>query len=160
MINAPVVLITGALTASGALQLWPSRRKAPHRHPGRRVEEGAALGPNYAGQIEKRSPSAPTSVEEEKVRRLVNRAVDVSPLDVTSTTPVPEVSPARDRAVHGKLRRDIRYQCPGYGTEHEHELRIIQSQGHGSVIDLSSTIGHKAAPGASIYTATSTPSKD
>ena len=35
----------------------------------------------------------------------------------------------------------------------KHELRVMQSQGHGSIINLSSTMGHKAAPGASIYTA-------
>jgi NAD(P)-dependent dehydrogenase (short-subunit alcohol dehydrogenase family) len=35
----------------------------------------------------------------------------------------------------------------------KHELRVMQPQGHGSVINLSSTMGHKAAPGASMYTA-------
>ena len=35
----------------------------------------------------------------------------------------------------------------------KHELRVMQAQGHGSIINLSSTMGHKAAPGASIYTA-------
>jgi NAD(P)-dependent dehydrogenase (short-subunit alcohol dehydrogenase family) len=35
----------------------------------------------------------------------------------------------------------------------KHELRVMQSQKRGSIINLSSTMGHKAAPGASIYTA-------
>jgi NAD(P)-dependent dehydrogenase (short-subunit alcohol dehydrogenase family) len=35
----------------------------------------------------------------------------------------------------------------------KHELRAMQGQRHGSIINLSSTMGHKAAPGASIYTA-------
>jgi NAD(P)-dependent dehydrogenase (short-subunit alcohol dehydrogenase family) len=35
----------------------------------------------------------------------------------------------------------------------KHEMRVMQSQGHGSIINLSSTMGHRAAPGASIYTA-------
>ena len=35
----------------------------------------------------------------------------------------------------------------------KHEMRAMQAQGHGSIINLSSTMGHKGAPGASIYTA-------
>ena len=35
----------------------------------------------------------------------------------------------------------------------KHELRVMQPQGHGSIINLSSTMGHKAAPGASMYVA-------
>jgi NADP-dependent 3-hydroxy acid dehydrogenase YdfG len=35
----------------------------------------------------------------------------------------------------------------------KHELRAMQDQGHGSIINLSSTMGRKAAPGASMYTA-------
>jgi NAD(P)-dependent dehydrogenase (short-subunit alcohol dehydrogenase family) len=35
----------------------------------------------------------------------------------------------------------------------KHELRVMLSQGRGSIINLSSTMGHKAAPGASFYKA-------
>ena len=35
----------------------------------------------------------------------------------------------------------------------KHELRVMQAQGSGSIINLSSTMGQKAAPGASVYTA-------
>jgi len=35
----------------------------------------------------------------------------------------------------------------------KHEMRVMAAQGHGSIINLSSTMGHRAAPGASIYTA-------
>src|SRR6202042_1508194 len=35
----------------------------------------------------------------------------------------------------------------------KHELRVMQAQGHGAIINLSSIAGHKAAPGASIYIA-------
>ncbi len=35
----------------------------------------------------------------------------------------------------------------------KHELCVMQSQGRGSIINLSSTMGHKAAPGASLYIA-------
>ena len=35
----------------------------------------------------------------------------------------------------------------------KHELRLMRAQGHGSVINISSTLGHKAAPGTSAYTA-------
>jgi NAD(P)-dependent dehydrogenase (short-subunit alcohol dehydrogenase family) len=35
----------------------------------------------------------------------------------------------------------------------KHEMRVMQEQGHGSIVNVSSTYGHKGAPGASIYTA-------
>jgi NAD(P)-dependent dehydrogenase (short-subunit alcohol dehydrogenase family) len=35
----------------------------------------------------------------------------------------------------------------------KHELRVMQPQGSGSIVNLSSTMGHRGAPGASIYTA-------
>jgi NAD(P)-dependent dehydrogenase (short-subunit alcohol dehydrogenase family) len=35
----------------------------------------------------------------------------------------------------------------------KHELRVMQPQGHGSIINLSSTMGHRAAAGASMYVA-------
>ena len=35
----------------------------------------------------------------------------------------------------------------------KHELRVMQAQGAGSIVNLSSTMGHRGAPGASIYTA-------
>src|SRR5271154_7130825 len=35
----------------------------------------------------------------------------------------------------------------------KHELRVMQAQGSGSIVNLSSTVGQKAAPGASVYTA-------
>ncbi len=35
----------------------------------------------------------------------------------------------------------------------KHELRVMQAQRHGSIINLSSTLGHKAAPGVSLYAA-------
>ena len=35
----------------------------------------------------------------------------------------------------------------------KHEMRVMHAQGHGSIVNLSSTLGSKAAPGASVYTA-------
>jgi NAD(P)-dependent dehydrogenase (short-subunit alcohol dehydrogenase family) len=35
----------------------------------------------------------------------------------------------------------------------KHELRVMQAQGSGSIVNLSSTMGHRGAPGASLYTA-------
>jgi NAD(P)-dependent dehydrogenase (short-subunit alcohol dehydrogenase family) len=35
----------------------------------------------------------------------------------------------------------------------KHELRVMQPQGSGSIINLSSTMGHRGASGASLYTA-------
>jgi NAD(P)-dependent dehydrogenase (short-subunit alcohol dehydrogenase family) len=35
----------------------------------------------------------------------------------------------------------------------KHELRVMQAQGAGSIVNLSSTMGHRGAAGASLYTA-------
>jgi NAD(P)-dependent dehydrogenase (short-subunit alcohol dehydrogenase family) len=35
----------------------------------------------------------------------------------------------------------------------KHELRVMQAQGHGSIVNISSTYGHEGASGASIYSA-------
>ena len=35
----------------------------------------------------------------------------------------------------------------------KHELRVMQAQGHGSIINISSTYGHEGAAGASVYAA-------
>jgi NAD(P)-dependent dehydrogenase (short-subunit alcohol dehydrogenase family) len=35
----------------------------------------------------------------------------------------------------------------------KHELRVMQAQGSGSIVNLSSTMGHRGAAGASLYTA-------
>ena len=41
----------------------------------------------------------------------------------------------------------------------KHEVRVMQAQGSGSIINISSTYGHEGAAGASIYVGASTPSK-
>jgi NAD(P)-dependent dehydrogenase (short-subunit alcohol dehydrogenase family) len=35
----------------------------------------------------------------------------------------------------------------------KHELRVMRGQGHGSIVNLSSVVGHKALPGAPLYVA-------
>src|SRR6266478_6196751 len=35
----------------------------------------------------------------------------------------------------------------------KHELRVMQAQGHGSIVNISSTYGHLGARGASVYSA-------
>ena len=35
----------------------------------------------------------------------------------------------------------------------KHELRVMQAQGSGSIVNISSTYGHEGAAGASVYAA-------
>ena len=35
----------------------------------------------------------------------------------------------------------------------KHELRVMQPQGSGSIVNISSTMGHRGAPNASLYAA-------
>ena len=39
----------------------------------------------------------------------------------------------------------------------KHELRVMQTQGGGAIVNLSSIVGHKALPGAPLYVASSMP---
>jgi NAD(P)-dependent dehydrogenase (short-subunit alcohol dehydrogenase family) len=68
--------------------------------------------------------------------------------------PAPRASPARlpnkpPRAMPPTF--DI--SVLGVSLSMKHELRVMQAQGSGSIVNLSSTMGHRGAPGASLYTA-------
>ena len=47
----------------------------------------------------------------------------------------------------------IRYERPGTLLGMKHELRVMEPQASGSIINISSTTGHRGSPSASVYTA-------
>jgi NAD(P)-dependent dehydrogenase (short-subunit alcohol dehydrogenase family) len=156
MMNTPVVLITGALTGIGrATALAFAQEGARIVISGRRDEEGAALASELRRVGGEAEFIRADVRDEEEVRRLVDRTVErFGRLDVAVNNAGTEGKPG-PMTEQSTESYAVTFDTNVLGTvlSMKHELRVMQSQGHGSIINLSSTMGHKAAPGASIYTA-------
>jgi NAD(P)-dependent dehydrogenase (short-subunit alcohol dehydrogenase family) len=154
--NTPVVLITGALTGIGrATALAFAQEDARIVVSGRHDEAGQALiAELYDLGAEVEFVRADVRHEDD-VRNLIDQtAARFGRLDVAvnnagtegKTGPVTEQTAESYAAV---------FDTNVLGTllSMKHELRVMQPQGSGSIINLSSTVGKKAAPGASVYSA-------
>lgn len=154
--SKPVVLITGALTGIGrATAITFAKQGATVVVSGRREAEGQAL------EVELRSLGAQAAFiradvrHEEDVGFLVDQAVarfgrlDVAvnnagtegtPGPVTSTT-LESYAAMFDTNVLGTL------------LSLKHELRVMQRQGAGSIVNVSSTMGERGAANLALYVA-------
>jgi len=152
----PVVLITGALTGIGRATAFAfARSGAQLVVSGRHDEAGHALAAelrNSGGDAEFVRADVR---EDEDVRNLVDRAVArFGRLDVavnnagTEGTPGPLTEQTADgyRAVFDT-------NVLGTMLSLKHELRVMRPQRSGSIVNLSSIVGHKALPGAPLYVA-------
>jgi NAD(P)-dependent dehydrogenase (short-subunit alcohol dehydrogenase family) len=154
--SIPVVLVTGALTGIGrATAIAFAEEGARIVISGRHDAEGQALVEELR-KIGQEAEFVRADVgREEEVRNLIDKVVArFGRLDVAVNNagtegkrgPVTEQTPesyaaAFDTNVLGTLL------CM------KHELRVMQPQGSGSIINLSSTLGERGAPGASLYAA-------
>jgi NAD(P)-dependent dehydrogenase (short-subunit alcohol dehydrogenase family) len=154
--SIPVVLVTGALTGIGrATAIAFAEEGAQIVISGRHDAEGQALVVELR-KIGQEVEFVRADVgREEEVRNLIDKVVArFGRLDVAVNNagtegkrgPVTEQTPesyaaAFDTNVLGTLL------CM------KHELRVMQPQGSGSIINLSSTLGERGAPGASLYAA-------
>jgi NAD(P)-dependent dehydrogenase (short-subunit alcohol dehydrogenase family) len=156
MSSPPVVLITGALTGIGRAAAFAfARENARVVVSGRRVEEGRQLAAELSALgVEAEFIQADVRFEDE-VRNLVDGAVArFGRLDVAVNNagtegkggPVTEQTPESYAATFDT-------NVLGVLLSMKHEMRVMQAQGSGSIVNLSSTMGHRGAPGASIYTA-------
>jgi NAD(P)-dependent dehydrogenase (short-subunit alcohol dehydrogenase family) len=154
--RTPVILITGALTGIGrATTLVFAREGATVVAAGRREAEGNAL------EAELRALGAQAAFikadvrHEEDVRRLVDETVArFGRLDVAVNNagtegrpgPVTEQTPDSYAAM---------FDTNVLGTllSLKHELRVMQAQGSGSIVNVSSTMGERGAANLSLYTA-------
>jgi NAD(P)-dependent dehydrogenase (short-subunit alcohol dehydrogenase family) len=151
-----VVLITGALTGIGRATALAFARAGAHVVvSGRRDEAGQAL----AAELNALSGSA------EYIRADVRHDDDVRSLIDQTVTRFGRLDVAVNNAgTEGKPGPVTEQTAESYAATFDtnvlgtvlslkHQMRVMQAQGHGSIINLSSTMGHKGAPGASIYTA-------
>jgi NAD(P)-dependent dehydrogenase (short-subunit alcohol dehydrogenase family) len=155
--DTPVVLITGALTGIGrATALAFARDGARIVVSGRRNEEGDRLAAELRDKLGVEAEFVRSDVRhEDDVRRLVDQTVArFGRLDVAVNTagtegtpgPVTEQSPESYAAT---------FDTNVLGTllSMKHELRVMQAQGHGSIVNVSSTFGQSGGAGASVYAA-------
>ncbi len=154
--DSKVVLITGALTGIGrATALAFAREGARIVVSGRHDDAGQALA------IELRALGA----EAEFVRADVRNDDDVRVLVDRTVARFGRLDVAVNNAgTEGKPGPVIEQTTQTYAMTFDtnvlgtllgmkHELRVMQPQGSGSIVNLSSTMGSRGAPGASLYTA-------
>src|SRR5436309_3196781 len=154
--NRPVVLITGALTGIGrATALAFAQAGARLVVSGRHDDEGQKL----VGELRELGAEAEfvrSDVRhEDDVRNLIDKTVArFGRLDVAVNTAGTEGKPGPVSEQSAESYAAT-FDTNVLGTllSMKHELRVMQAQGHGSIVNLSSTTGSKAAPGASVYTA-------
>ena len=154
--SPPVVLITGALTGIGrATALAFAHEGARIVVSGRRDKEGNALASELRTQGVEAAFVRADVRHEDDVRSLVDHAVArFGRLDVavnnagTEGKPGPVTEQSAD-----SYAATFDTNVLGTLLSLKHELRVMQAQGGGSIVNLSSTVGQKAAPGASVYTA-------
>jgi len=154
--NTQVVLITGALTGIGrATALAFARERARLVVSGRRAEAGKALVEELRGSgVEAEFVEADVR-EDNDVRALVDGAVArFGRLDVAVNNAGTEGQPGPLTAQSAESYAAT-FDTNVFGTvlSLKHELRVMGPQGGGSIINLSSTMGSRGAPGASMYVA-------
>ena len=154
--TTPVVMITGALTGIGrATALAFAHEGARIVVSGRRDEEGNALAAELH-EIGAEAEFVRVDVRrDDEVRNLVDQTVArFGRLDVAVNNAGTEGKPGPVTEQSAESYAAA-FDTNVLGTllSMKHELRVMQPQGSGSIINLSSTMGHRGAPGASLYTA-------
>jgi NAD(P)-dependent dehydrogenase (short-subunit alcohol dehydrogenase family) len=154
--NSPVVLITGALTGIGrATALAFAREGARVVVSGRRDDTGQALATELRGLGADAEYMRSDVRSEDDVRALVDKTLArFGRLDVA----------VNNAGTEGKSGPVTEQSADSYAATFDtnvlgtllsmkHELRVMQAQGRGSIVNISSTYGHEGARGASIYAA-------
>jgi NAD(P)-dependent dehydrogenase (short-subunit alcohol dehydrogenase family) len=154
--GTPVILVTGALTGIGrATALAFAKEGATVIASGRREAEGKAMEAELCG-LGAQAAFIPADVRhEDDVRHLVDQTVArFGRLDIAVNNagtegkpgPVTEQTPDSYTAM---------FDTNVLGTllSLKHELRVMQPQGSGSIVNISSTMGERGAANLSLYTA-------
>jgi NAD(P)-dependent dehydrogenase (short-subunit alcohol dehydrogenase family) len=154
--SKPVVLITGALTGIGRATAFAfAQEGARVVVSGRRDDTGEALA------IELRATGAEVEFiradvrHESDVQNLVDKAVArFGRLDVAVNNAGTEgkTGPVTEQTAES-YAATFDTNMLGVVLSMKHELRVMQAQGSGSIVNLSSTAGQRGVAGASLYTA-------
>jgi NAD(P)-dependent dehydrogenase (short-subunit alcohol dehydrogenase family) len=155
-ITAPVVLITGALTGIGrATALAFAQDGARIVVSGRRDQEGQALTQEIRARGVEAEFIRADVRHENDVRNLVDKTVArFGRLDVAVNNAGTEGKPGPvTEQTAESYAATFDTNVLGVLLSMKHEMRVMQAQGSGSIVNLSSTMGHRGAPGASLYTA-------
>ncbi|MDL2400177.1 SDR family NAD(P)-dependent oxidoreductase [Rhizobium mayense] len=154
--NTPVVLITGALTGIARATAFAFAQKgAKIVASGRHDAAGAALVAELRA----------AGTEAEFVRADVRHGDDVRALVDATIKRFGRLDIAVNAAgTEGQPGPTVEQTAETYAATFDtnvlgtilsmkHELRVMQAQGRGSIVNISSTFGHEGGAGASIYSA-------
>ena len=149
----PVVLITGALTGIGrATALAFAKQGARLVVSGRKQEAGRALEQELRALGAEAEFVLADVRHESDVQKLVDKAVArFGRLDIA-------VNNAGTEGARGPITaQDAESYAATFDTNvlgvllsMKHELRLMQGQGSGSIVNISSTLGHRGAANASL----------
>jgi NAD(P)-dependent dehydrogenase (short-subunit alcohol dehydrogenase family) len=152
----PVVLITGALSGIGrAAALAFAKEGNRVVVSGRREEAGQALATELRALGAEAEFIRADVRREDDVRALIDRTVAVfGRLDAAVNTAGTEGNPGPvTEQSADSYAATFDTNVLGTLLSMKHELRLMQAQGSGSIINISSTYGHLGARGASVYAA-------
>jgi NAD(P)-dependent dehydrogenase (short-subunit alcohol dehydrogenase family) len=152
--DTPVVLITGALTGIGrAAAVAFAKNGANVVVAGRRDDAGNALVEELRALDADAEFINADVRREDDVRALVDKTVArFGRLDVAVNNAATEgqVGPIRDQTAD-TYAATFETNVLGVILSMKHQVRAMQAQGSGNIINISSTYGHQGAAGASVY---------
>src|SRR5712691_7624941 len=154
--NTPVVLITGALTGIGrAAALAFAQEGNRVVVSGRHDEAGQALATELRALGAEAEFIRADVRHEDDVRGLVDRTVArFGRLDAAVNTAGTEGQPGPvTQQTADSYAATFDTNVLGTLLSMKHELRVMQAQRSGSIVNISSTYGHEGGAGASLYAA-------
>src|ERR1700726_3472179 len=152
--NKPVVLITGGLTGIGrAAAVAFAKKGAKVVVAGRRDEVGNELVKELRSLGSEAECIHADVRKEDDIRAMVDKTVArFGRLDVAVNNAATEgqVGPITDQTAES-YSATFETNVLGVVLSMKHEVRAMQAQGSGNIINISSTYGHEGAAGASVY---------
>ena len=152
--NSQVVLITGGLTGIGrAAAVAFAKKGAKVVVSGRHDEAGGALAKELRSLGAEAEFINADVRKEEEVSALVDKTVArFGRLDVAVNNAATEgqVGPITKQTAES-YAATFDTNVLGVILSMKHEVRVMQRQGSGNIINISSTYGHEGAAGASVY---------